>query len=319
MKSIFNIFKGKDGKEKSDKRRVQFDRRIQVCKNSTPIKHQQQRTQQQQQPFQQQKKSYDDMFIGKTVGYNTPSQPRTRKPLESCPGNIAAATTTTMINSSPSTNSETENAIDRQTSFSSENEIDYYARYKHYKKLSRVLSHQNNNLQLRLYQFENQPSSSTAMNYADSDELQRLRIENAELRSRYNQLTVDIERSLNYQKPSYFPPPPSATHHLMDHHRPAFNMYPLHHHPSLQQYPPGFHPYPSSTATNYPIYSPTLDLDIPRNVSSNGQYDPSETDNTDQGEHGSHKNIFGNSIPKVADVTASRPSTTPVPSDEDIC
>uniref|UniRef100_A0A914Y6P6 Uncharacterized protein n=1 Tax=Panagrolaimus superbus TaxID=310955 RepID=A0A914Y6P6_9BILA len=302
MKSIFNIFKGKDGKEKSDKRRVQFDRRIQVCKNSTPIKQHQQ--------FQQ-KKSHDDMFIGKTAGYNTPSLPRTRKPLESCPGNIAAPSM--IINSSPSTNSETENIIEQQTSFSSENEFDYYARYKHYKKLSRVLSHQNNNLQLRLYQFENQSSSSTSQNYADCEELQRLRIENAELRSRYNQLTIDIERSLSYQKPSYFPPPPSS-HHLMDHHRPSFSMYPPQHH-QPHGYPPGFQPYPSST-TSFAPYSPPLD--IPRNVSSNGQYDPSETDNTDQGEPGSHKNIFGNSIPKVASVTA-RPSTTPVPSDEEIC
>lgn len=287
-------------------RRVQFDRRIQVCKNSIPLKHQPPKLQQ----HPQQKKSTplfrDDMFIGKTSGYNTPAKPRTRKPLESCPGNIPIT-----INSSPSTNSdngENEN-IDQQTSFSSENETDYYSRYKYYKRLSKTLSHENYLLQLRLLQSEN---SSTSNAMVDPSEIQRLRNENSELRSRYNQLTIDIERSLNYQKPLYYPP---QSHIFQQPHR-NLPLFPSHHQQQQHHGYLGFNPrpYPSSTATsNFPQYSPTFD--IPRNFSANGQYDPSETDNTDQGEH--DKNIFGNSIPKVAASTA-HPST-PVKLDEDIC
>uniref|UniRef100_A0A914R632 Uncharacterized protein n=1 Tax=Panagrolaimus davidi TaxID=227884 RepID=A0A914R632_9BILA len=313
MKSILNIFKGKDGRDKGDKRRVQFNRRIEVCKNSTPIK-----SHQQQSKLQQKKSALafrDDMFFGKTAGYDTAAKPRTRKPLESCPGNIAAVTAINNINSSPSSNSEiaddmnNEN-IDQQTSFSSENEIDYYARYKHYKKLSRVLSHQNHNLQLRLYQYESQPSSSAA--YPDAEELQQLRIENSQLRSRFNQLTIDIERSLNYQKPPtyYHLPPPSQ--HQMDHHRQNILLYSHHQQQSSHVYP-SFNPrlYPATASTQYPLF------DIPRNFSANGQYDPSETDNTDQGEQ--EKNIFGNSIPKVAAVTAHPSTPTKSTDSEDIC
>uniref|UniRef100_A0AC35GXR5 Uncharacterized protein n=1 Tax=Panagrolaimus sp. PS1159 TaxID=55785 RepID=A0AC35GXR5_9BILA len=319
MKSILNIFKGKDGRDKGDKRRVQFNHRVEVCKNSTPIRpHQHQQSKQQQQQKKSSLSFRDDMFFGKTAGYDTAAKPRTRKPLESCPGNIAAVNVINNINSSPSTNSEiaddmNDENIDQQTSFSSENGIDYYARYKHYKKLSRVLSHQNNNLQLRLYQYESQPSSSAA--YPDAEELQQLRIENAQLRSRFNQLTIDIERSLNYQKPpTYYHLPPPPQHHQMNHHRQNLLLYSHHQQQPLHGYPsfnPSLCPSPATASTQYPLF------DIPRNFSANGQYDPSETDNTDQGEQ--EKNIFGNSIPKVAAVTAHSSTPNKSTDSEDIC